>query len=113
MIDIADPIRSTDASARTSLAALGVIGLAMVSLTAIGLRIQDPYWNTFVLLLVLHGFLTIAATKVAERVPRAFGLALVAVIALGAWAAVRCGSGSVREHPRNERADCRSAVRTR
>jgi alpha-1,6-mannosyltransferase len=82
VIDIADPIRSTDASARTSLAALGLIGLATVSLTAIGLRIQDPYWNTFVLLLVLHGFLTIAATKVADRVPRAFGLALVAVIAI-------------------------------
>jgi len=81
--DIVDPIRSTDAGVRASLAALGAIGLAMVSLTAIGLRIQDPYWNTFVLLLVLHGFLAIAATKVAERAPGAFGLALVAVVAIG------------------------------
>ncbi len=82
MTDIVDPIRSTGAGARVSLATLGATGLAMVSLTAIGLRIQDPYWNTFVLLLVLHGFLTIAATKAAERVPRAFGLALVAVVAI-------------------------------
>ena len=82
MTDIVDPIRSTDAGARTSLATLGATGLAMVSLTAIGLRIQDPYWNTFVLLLLLHGILTIAATKAAERVSGALGLVIVAVVAI-------------------------------
>ena len=82
MTDIVNPIRSAGASARASLAAFGALGLAALLVTAIALRIQDPYWNAFALLLILTGFLAMAATKVAETVPAGLGLAVMVVVAV-------------------------------
>jgi alpha-1,6-mannosyltransferase len=80
--EVVDPNRRENVGARISLATFGALGLAALLVTGIALRIQDPYWNVFVLLLVLNGLLTLAAMKSAEQVPAGPGLAIMVVVAV-------------------------------
>ena len=82
MTEIADPIRRAHVSVATSLAMLSLLGVAALLLTGIALRIHEQQWNLFVLLLVLTGFIAMAATKAAEKVPVGLGLAIVILVAL-------------------------------
>ena len=82
MTDIAEPTRRTWTSEGASLAALGLLGLAALLLTYAALRTHDPNWNLFVALLVVSGFIAMAATKAAEKAPAGAGLAIVIVVAL-------------------------------
>jgi hypothetical protein len=80
--EIADPLGGAKASVATSLAALGLLGIAALLVTGIALRMHEPHWNSFVLLLVLSGFIAMAATKSAEKAPVGLGLAIVIVVAV-------------------------------
>lgn len=66
----------------TSLVTLALLGIAALLVTGIALRIHDPHWNSFVLLLVLSGFVALAATKCAEKTPSGLGLAIIVVVAV-------------------------------
>jgi len=79
---VADPIRHGSRSDLSSLAALTGLGLAAVLVTGVALRIQDPYWNSFVLLLVLGGFIALAATKAAEQAPPTIALVVIVFVAI-------------------------------
>ena len=82
MTTVADPIQRSSRSDAISLAALIALGLTAVLVTGIALRIHDPYWNSFVLLLVLSGFIALAATRVAEHAPPTIALVVIVVVAV-------------------------------
>jgi hypothetical protein len=86
--DIANPARRVWTSGATSLAVLGLLGIAASLVTTVALRMHgsgwtpDSQWNLFVLLLVLTAVIAITATKVAEKAPAGIALTIICVVAL-------------------------------
>jgi alpha-1,6-mannosyltransferase len=67
----------------TALARLGACGLALLLITGLMLRLDDIIdWNLIVLLLLVSGAITVAATRAAAQAPVGLGLTIVLLGAL-------------------------------
>lgn len=83
MTDVAAPTTRIWTREATALAGLSACGLTLLLLTGLVLRLDDIIdWNLIVLLLLLSGAITVAATKAAAQAPVGLGLTIVLLGAL-------------------------------